>query len=325
SMVDAMVDVVKQSGDIEDDERLAWVDTFARFAKKHAAADEIFSDAASQSSLQIVNENDAASALPADDMVNEGGDSQRLSAFLRSLDHAANERVVDGALWHSNDFDAFYRQLDQANELPGADAMVVSVVPLMQQPKTYLGQRIRVAGRVARVQNKQAAANPFGVKNYWELWLRPSTGGDRPFVLIVPDVPPSVKKLSGEMNIGKGPEIKVIGRFFKRLAFGSQYGADAAPAVIGRVLGVGVTQTNAIDTGKSNRHADSATGLSARKQFYLILALALIVGITIATFVMWRTKVLAGRSRQLRQAGFKSPDLSVLAQIDSDENGEPVS
>ncbi|MGB7343659.1 MAG: hypothetical protein WBD20_05580, partial [Pirellulaceae bacterium] len=41
SMVDAMVDVVKQSGDIEDDERLAWVDTFARFAKKHAAADEI--------------------------------------------------------------------------------------------------------------------------------------------------------------------------------------------------------------------------------------------------------------------------------------------
>ncbi|WP_145420783.1 hypothetical protein [Planctomycetes bacterium K23_9] len=326
SMVSAMIDVVQQTEGIDDEQRLAWVATFRRFGERHAADDEIFAGAYSDTTTTLGSAPGADKTLGDEPPHQEGQpkrndaaiDSHFLSAFLAQLDQAATDRVVDGAVWRSADFDAFYRQLDLAPQLATDGAIGVSVVPLMQQPKTYLGQRVRVGGQVVRAEKKVAAANPFGVDHYWELWVRPSNGGDRPFVLIVPDVPATVAKIDGETNVYKGPEIKVVGRFFKRLAYGSKFGADAAPVIIGRVLGLRNRQANAKE--RSTRKAGSITGTTARGDFLLIAAIASLLGLTFAASVMWRTKVSARRSRQLRQSNRPGPDLSLIKSSTAPDN-----
>jgi hypothetical protein len=304
SMVQSLIDVVKQFDGIDDEQRFAWAETIDRFGKQHASADEIFQailtkpkDHSEVSDSASGQTSDLASLTPAD--------KARLTALLWSLDQAAVDRVVDGTIWRSADFDAFYRQLDQAPELSQSGAIKVSVVPLMQQPKTYLGQRVLVDGKVARATKKEAAANPFGVDEYWEIWLRPSTGGDRPFVVIAPAVPDSVGKLDGQANVYRGPAIKIIGRFFKRLAYGSQVGADAAPVVVGRIQGL---QSSENPTPNVTAIASPARTSDLR----WVIALSILTGISIAVLVMWRTKVLAQRSRELRQASRPATDLSFV-------------
>ncbi|NND97451.1 MAG: hypothetical protein HKN47_09015 [Pirellulaceae bacterium] len=316
SVITATADVVQQVDGLDDEQRIAWTATLRRFGSQFATVDRV--------GVQL---NVVAGDPTRDDADNEtqdetlgDGDHVRLNAWLASLDQAATERVVDGALWRSEDFDAFYRQLDQADRVDAHGAIAVAVVPLMQQPEIYLGRRVRVQGRVARSEKKEAAANPFGVQSYWELWIRPSSGGDRPFVLIVPDAPQSVRAVGISADAKKGPEIRVVGKFFKRLAYGSAYGADAAPVIIGRI--VGYPSDGALSAASATvRGSTRADRESQVSRFWIVLGLAVLVGVSVAAVVMWRTAIYAKRARQLRNSHRKSPGefLQAFDGPDSDQ------
>ena len=303
------MDHVRQAEGLTAEQQQAWSSTVESFGRRYGNADLIV--AAPQPKENKVrkdaNTDEAPADLTQDDRI-------RLTAWLNALDQAAVDRVVDGAIWRADDADAFYRQLDQAHKLDSQDATSVTVVPLMQQPQVYLGQKVRVSGRVARSELKTAAGNPFGVLEYWELWIKPDGGGDRPIVLIVPNVTQRIKDVGPDAALSKGPEVRVVGRFFKRLAYGSSFGADAAPVVVGRLM-------NQRRAARTLVAATEPGSIPANLRFPLTIAAALLVGISFAALVMWRTAVLGKRSRKVRSSNRPSPDgfLNSLADHEPSE------
>ena len=231
-----------------------------------------------------------ADAVRVVDLTDE--EAGRMTTWLDALDEAALRRVVDGSVWRSADFDAFYMQLAQADYLTTGDAVHTSVVPLLQQPETYLGQLVRVSGVVAKADRMDASENPHSIDSYWQLWVRPDTGSARPIVFVVPRLP---KSISESVLAGGQPRARFVGRFFKRLAYRSQIGADLAPVVIGKVWVRPTTTRQPAPTV-----ATSSGGISNRNRFLLTLLCASVIGITLASITMWRTSVAANRSRELR-------------------------
>ena len=169
---------------------------------------------------------------------------RRVDAMIHALTVEAEKRVVDGAVWRGDDRDALRLRLEQS-VFPSRnqEAAVVSVLSLLQQPEVFLGQPVRVVGRVARAQrisesrisesqSKKPVKDPL--PDYWQLWLRPLRGADRPMVVLVPSVPEEIARVPMDALLDDGPPVMVQGTFFKRLAYRSSVGADLAPVIIGR-------------------------------------------------------------------------------------------
>jgi hypothetical protein len=229
-----------------------------------------------------------------------------LAAWVAALDDAADAEVVDGSVWRSGDFDSFYRYLDQAPWMSADRLPTTGVLPLLQQPEVYRTEMVRVSGRVARAERIEAQDNPYGITQYWQLWLRPSDGADRPFLVIVPNVPPAVEDVGADANLEDGPPVVMVGRFLKRLAYPSQAGADLAPVVVGRLLTRRPTAASVTATSTAKSDVNDTTRL------LWMVAVAVVVGVVIAALTMWRTSVAAQRSREIRSANRKQPNLSEL-------------
>ncbi len=239
-----------------------------------------------------------------------------LAAWLAALDEASAARVVDGSIWRSGDFGSFYRYLDQAQWISAQDAVAAGVLPLLQQPDVYRTQIVRVTGGVARAERIEAQENPFGVKEYWQLWLRPSDGADRPLLAIVPDVPPLVAAVDPNSTDREGPQVTMVGRFLKRLAYRSQMGADLAPVVVGRLVMVPVSEADLANT------TDIAPDPSEFKRLWLTVVLAIVVGLTTSGIAMWRTAVTARRAREIRRAHRKDPDQYLQRLVEQPPEGD---
>ena len=110
--------------------------------------------------------------------------------------------------------------------MPHSGIAAVGVLPLLQQPEVFLDQLVTVHGTVARAERIDARENPYKIDDYWQLWIKPSEGADRPIVAIVPDAPQIVTEIDSETTTTEGPQITVVGRFLKRLAYKSGAGAD---------------------------------------------------------------------------------------------------
>ena len=219
-------------------------------------------------------------------------------AFLAALDDAAASRVVDGSVWRSGDFDRFYRCLNEADQMPNSGIAAVGVLPLLQQPDVFLNQLVTIHGSVARAEQIDARENPYKINDYWQLWLKPTEGADRPIVAIVPDAPQVVREI--ESTTTEGPPITVVGRFLKRLAYKSGIGADLAPVVVGRI-----TYAPFTDNEQLQQTSQETVSIS---RFWVIASVACLFGIVLAAVLMWRTGVTANRSRELRSAYREAPD-----------------
>ncbi|MGI9474200.1 MAG: hypothetical protein ACR2NZ_21850, partial [Rubripirellula sp.] len=223
----------------------------------------------------------------------------QLSAFLNALDEAAAGRVIDGSVWRSPDFDRFYRCLDEADQLPASGIASTGVIPLLQQPDVFLNQLVTVHGSVARAEQMPAQDNPFGIRDYWQLWLRPSDGADRPLVAIVPHAPELVAAVNADSTSTEGPQVTVVGRFMKRLAYKSSIGADLAPVVVGRITRAPVTARELPPTEVTETHST---------RLWLVALAATTFGVSLALLLMWRTGVTASRAREMRTSHRKAPD-----------------
>lgn len=251
---------------------------------------QAYSDAAAESTTTPSPENPQdsdAHPLP----------SQRpqVNALLAALDNAANARVVDGSVWRAGDFDSLYRFLEQSYQLPQRGVASTGVIPLLQQPDVFRNQWVRISGDVVRTERITAQDNAFGFQQYWQIWIRPNDGADRPLVVIVPQIPDSVAAISPDMTNLEGPEIVVVGKYLKRLAYRSGLGADVAPVVVGQITSAPISQSERDQL----REASSPEQLVP---IWIPILLATILGIASASLVMWRTSASAKRSRALRTA-----------------------
>ncbi len=214
-----------------------------------------------------------------------------------ALDESYQRAVVDGAVWSPADRHAFYRNLERAAAAdflsPAADDPVISVgvVPLIQQPAIYRGRAVRLEGTVARAQRVDAEPNPFGVAAYWEVWIRPHDGTDRPVLLYAPDVSVRIAAVGPEASLSRGPEVTAAGIFLKRRLFSAVGGVEQAPVIIGQAF-------------------EPAGGFAAdgvprptppRATWWLVFAVAALLGIGLAVGLSWQATVAARRSRDLRR------------------------
>lgn len=239
---------------------------------------------------------------------------------------AALAEVADGTTWRAADFAAFYLLLREAqasdaaadaesdaDAATGADVArwpLVSVVPMLQQPRIYRGAAVRVRGDVARVQQKSASANDEGIESYWEIWLRPDDGSERPILAIVPSVPARVGALAGLESPRRGTGIVVAGRMLKRLAYRSAAGVELTPVVIGSILDVAT---------EAAEPAVAKAGNPDRRALIWVAFAASLLGVSLAAYAMWRTSTDAKRLRRLRSAGTHSL-LAWSAEITSRHN-----
>ncbi|MCH1440976.1 MAG: hypothetical protein L7W43_15040 [Rubripirellula sp.] len=248
----------------------------------------------------VIQDLSGTASAPLDDP--QYGRTQQ-HALLAALDEAAVNRVIDGSVWRSDDFDSFYRALDSASQLKESGAVTVGALPLLQQPDVFLNQTVTIHGNVALVENIDAPKNPYGIENYWQLWIKPSEGVDRPIVAVVPDVARSVSEQAGTQRAAtEGVQVSVVGKFLKRLAYKSGAGADLAPVVIGRI-----TYAPFVEGEQATTPTAGETAVSTSK-FWLIASISCVGGVGLAMLLMWRTSVLAKQSRKLRAAYRQDPD-----------------
>ncbi len=236
-------------------------------------------------------------------------------AWLAELDRLSAAEVVDGTVWRSGDAASMYRYLDQAPFLSADNVAASAVVPLLQQPDVYRTRMVTLAGSVARAERIEARDNAFGIQQYWHLWLRPDEGAQRPILAIVPDVPEIVAEVGEDSSLDEGPQITLVGRFLKRLAFRNEVGADLAPVVVGRLILVPVS-------AEQLQQASASDGQSSR--LALLMLIATILGVAIAAVAMWRTSVMAKRTRLLRSAHRQTPT-EFLQTLDASSDSDAAS
>jgi len=213
-------------------------------------------------------------------------------ALLTALDNQATSRVVDGSVWRSGDFDSLYSFLYQSPQAPRQNTPRLGVLPLLQQPQIYRNQWVQIKGEVARVDRVETPDNPYEIQEYWQIWLRPLNGTNRPMVAIVPQIPKVVYEIEDKSSIENGPELVVTGRYLKRLSYQSGIGADLAPVIVGEIRSAPL-------------HPSVATKLPAAAEsppipVLWITLFAIGLGLAVSLLIMWNTEKAAKKTRNLR-------------------------
>ncbi len=244
----------------------------------------------------------AGEPLPEDESAEPLGDEVVRMRLQSGLDQAYLKNVADGSIWTKGDNQAFCRLLNDEplNHLATQKPRYVGVVAMLQQPDAYLRTRVAMNARVARVSKLNASKNDFGITDYFELWLKPSDGSDRPVAFYSQRVPSYVHKLLDVEYIADGPVVHIEGVFLKRLAFRSTEGSQLAPAIVGHFRRREMSPED-IANSLPSTIAKSEPSLS------LILIAAAAIGAAIALGIAVSTALSLRRSRLARVANQRLP------------------
>jgi hypothetical protein len=232
--------------------------------------------------------------------VADAGDPAVAQGLQRELDLWAIRRVDAAAVWKGVDSAAFYRFLNPAAIEAWRDqpATQASIISLIQQPEIYLKQRVLLRGSVARAIRRTAKTNPFGIDEYWELWLRPTDASERPWVLFTASVPPTVAAIPADQTVDEGPSVWAEGMYLKRIAYRSATGRELAPAI------VGILQMT--ERSDPVQRGTPAAPAERREGWWLVGAV--LAGLSVAALLFIPSYRSARRSAAVRRA--TSPDAS---------------
>ncbi|MEM6363794.1 MAG: hypothetical protein AAF745_05165 [Planctomycetota bacterium] len=223
------------------------------------------------------------------------------------------DRAIDGSVWRAADLPGLAASLELHRKLSAQMPVgpTAAVLPLLQQPEVYRGQSLTAEGELVRVQRIRASENEFAIHQYLNLWMRPLTGVDRPWLVIVPDLPEAMSALLSDDDeivdvVPPLPEIRISGEYLKRLSYRSELGIELTPVIVGHISAI-----------KSNGHPNIETPPSARAnvgdarpttltrngmmdRFWMILLLTGVCGLTFGFWVMRRSERQIRRARDLR-------------------------
>ncbi len=243
----------------------------------------------------------------ADDLTAQSDDAatRRLFATLQhACLRAAMDRVIDGSVWRGKDLDAFYGALIHREIIESLTRVKTGVIPLLQQPDVYRGRAVTLVGQVVRGEQFVAAANTFGVGPYWQLWLHPTDGSQRPVVAIVRSLPPSLQsRLTSENDeemipLADAPHVQIDGLYLKRLAYRSGEGAAIAPAIVGFIAAASGGPSDRSEISPAATTTSDASGDGAT---WITLAITALVGVGGAVLLMLRVNYTTKKLRALRR------------------------
>lgn len=232
-------------------------------------------------------------------------------------------QVDDGTVWRAADQPALCATLalhqspeSWSAEPPFESVLETGLLPLLQQPDVYRGRTVRATGKLVRLVSVQASTNPWGIDRYWDCWLQPEDGSQRPWLIIVPQLPQGIRELVPEavndlestdsVDIASPlPTIVVEGEFLKRLSYQSADGAELTPVVVGHVQAVRSNGNAIVGTALQSTNAKaSGTPMVTKKRSLslgMIVVISTLIGIAIGGLVMWRSSVSHRRLRAKRQ------------------------
>ncbi|WP_044255433.1 hypothetical protein [Rhodopirellula sp. SWK7] len=285
---------------------------------------------------------------------NEGSvvDTEREAAFLvLTIQQKLIESAKDGTVWRAADGPALFATLAMHRSdgirrdelLPiRTPAAVAGVLPLLQQPEVYRGDRLIARGEIVRIERVTAPDNVYGMARYWNLWLLPLDASRRPWMVVVADLPKTFDALlstadhdhsessadSDKQTFPVGaprPIVDVEGEFIKRLSYQSEAGAELTPVIVGHVASYLANGNPDIST--AIRAADPSTRTREDEDdeipLWWIVAGSVTAGLLFSVWVMWRTAVL---NRQLRERRRRNEVvLSLLVVIGSMAGGSQLS
>lgn len=147
---------------------------------------------------------------------------------LREIRDNQPFRSVEAASWFN-----LLAVLDKADDtaLKNAADGNVSFVQLFQQPEAYRGRVVNFQARIRRIKLVEAGKNSEGIKQYYELILKPQAGPPRPVFAYVLNLPEALrKKVGGELD----EPIHLTGFFFKNWVYAGEHATFVAPVLLAR-------------------------------------------------------------------------------------------
>jgi hypothetical protein len=147
--------------------------------------------------------------------------------------------VRDDTPFRSDEADAFYHLLGILADTPAeaidqASTGHVTRSQLFAQPREYRGDLVSIRGVLRRGSRLQAAANDYGIGEFFQLWIQPADEAD-PMVAWCLEPP---RGLAGRMRPNETADfdepIELSGFFYKRWAYLAGDGIRTAPLILAR-------------------------------------------------------------------------------------------
>ncbi|REK15928.1 MAG: hypothetical protein DWQ37_08945 [Planctomycetota bacterium] len=144
--------------------------------------------------------------------------------------------VRDGTAHRGAEKDACFHLLallQQASpqDLEAASEEHVGYLQLDQQPASYRGHLVTVAGVVRSAKEVTAPENAFGIEKYYQLWLQPERSAPELLVIYCLELPDGFP-----LGTDLDAPCSSTGFFFKRWAYLAQGGIFTAPLILARTV-----------------------------------------------------------------------------------------
>ncbi|TWU16439.1 hypothetical protein [Allorhodopirellula heiligendammensis] len=238
--------------------------------------------------------------------------------------------MLDGTVWRAADgpgltatlalharANARFEELNQSRPR----AVPTGVLPLLQQPEVYRGHTMVASGELVQIERVVASANSFGITSYWNLWLLPNDASNRPWLVVVPELPQEIASLTDSQDNehplassteegvsakqswsvkSPRPKLEIDGEFLKRLSYPSEAGVELTPVVAGHIATIRANGNPVVAAAIGESASTDAPLNDATNHDVPLLWIAVgsaSVGLLIAMWVMWQT---AAQNRQLR-------------------------
>jgi hypothetical protein len=161
---------------------------------------------------------------------------------LTLLDQQLWDSVEDNTMWRPAEREIWHRAVLRVKTVAAEPSdtrpksPLVDYISLNDDPQKFRGRLVRVRGTAQAVYSRPAGPNPDGIEKYWIYVLWPYGGTNSPLMVYALEKPEKMPFIRSE-DVGKKPmptqeEVTFEGVFFKRLAYPSQGGFDAAPLVV---------------------------------------------------------------------------------------------
>lgn len=177
-----------------------------------------------------------------------------LNDYQATLDLLNLALIRDDSPLRPDENDIWFRLMLKAQHTPLADLQKqalpnVTYVQVYKQTKTYRGDVVSFRGILRRAWKTPAVNNPWGLKEYYVLWIHPLEGPNAPVIIHLQTLPEGFPKIEERPRDGKDvvyhEDITITGYFFKRQAYAGADGTYTAPLLIGNAFEWNFTKEDA--------------------------------------------------------------------------------
>ncbi len=165
-----------------------------------------------------------------------------LDRFQQTLDRLNLNLIRDDSPLRPDENDIWFRLMLKAKHTPPAQLQKeatsdVTYIQIFKQTSTYRGDLVRFKGIVRRAWRTPTVNNPWGMKDYYVVYIHPLDGPNAPIIAHLQTLPEGFPKVEERPRNGKDvnyhENVTVTGYFFKRQAYPGADGTYTAPLLLG--------------------------------------------------------------------------------------------